>query len=101
MLHMLEVPLPEHVIMHQSKLSCAKVINLKSTGSQTPQSSDISPAPSAVSNLVTEQVSPHDPYQAFRFRDYRLLYTAEGAGDRKSTRLNSSHTVISYAVFCL
>src|SRR6202022_3534018 len=25
----------------------------------------------------------------------------EGRGDRKSTRLNSSHTVISYAVFCL
>src|SRR5438034_7805738 len=25
----------------------------------------------------------------------------EPAGDRKSTRLNSSHTVISYAVFCL
>src|SRR5260221_10429379 len=25
----------------------------------------------------------------------------EGCGDRKSTRLNSSHTVISYAVFCL
>src|SRR5260221_1183887 len=24
-----------------------------------------------------------------------------GGGDRKSTRLNSSHTVISYAVFCL
>src|SRR5438132_7804486 len=25
----------------------------------------------------------------------------EGRVDRKSTRLNSSHTVISYAVFCL
>src|SRR5437588_7856380 len=25
----------------------------------------------------------------------------EEVGDRKSTRLNSSHTVISYAVFCL
>src|SRR5260221_5913008 len=25
----------------------------------------------------------------------------ENPGDRKSTRLNSSHTVISYAVFCL
>src|SRR5438034_9231576 len=25
----------------------------------------------------------------------------KGAEDRKSTRLNSSHTVISYAVFCL
>src|SRR3954467_16003747 len=24
-----------------------------------------------------------------------------GSGDRKSTRLNSSHTIISYAVFCL
>src|SRR5437588_7184300 len=26
---------------------------------------------------------------------------ARATGDRKSTRLNSSHTVISYAVFCL
>src|SRR5437588_7815413 len=30
----------------------------------------------------------------------RLLRVG-GRGDRKSTRLNSSHTVISYAVFCL
>src|SRR5207253_5855776 len=27
--------------------------------------------------------------------------TRPGAGDRKSTRLNSSHVAISYAVFCL
>src|SRR5256885_13246270 len=27
--------------------------------------------------------------------------TRSGRGDRKSTRLNSSHLVISYAVFCL
>src|SRR5947207_5638448 len=27
--------------------------------------------------------------------------TEDGRRDRKSTRLNSSHTVISYAVFCL
>src|SRR5258708_21082806 len=26
---------------------------------------------------------------------------AESPGDRKSTRLNSSHQIISYAVFCL
>src|SRR5260221_6050746 len=37
----------------------------------------------------------------------RLHYEEVGSGtpiifvDRKSTRLNSSHTVISYAVFCL
>src|SRR3712207_7193619 len=29
------------------------------------------------------------------------LYEAFGEGDRKSTRLNSSHANISYAVFCL
>src|SRR5256885_4946014 len=28
-------------------------------------------------------------------------FVGEQAGDRKSTRLNSSHLVISYAVFCL
>src|SRR5256885_4808373 len=28
-------------------------------------------------------------------------YTFSPQGDRKSTRLNSSHLVISYAVFCL
>src|SRR5438132_13643789 len=28
-------------------------------------------------------------------------FPAAGVRDRKSTRLNSSHTVISYAVFCL
>src|SRR5256885_6754667 len=30
-----------------------------------------------------------------------LLVHDMGPGDRKSTRLNSSHLVISYAVFCL
>src|SRR5256885_11067454 len=31
----------------------------------------------------------------------RFLLRTESATDRKSTRLNSSHLVISYAVFCL
>src|SRR5436190_11674526 len=30
-----------------------------------------------------------------------IVCTPVSAEDRKSTRLNSSHTVISYAVFCL
>src|SRR2546430_6064120 len=41
---------------------------------------------------------PHHGHLAFplapRLRDHRTL-------DRKSTRLNSSHSQISYAVFCL
>src|SRR2546426_654573 len=32
---------------------------------------------------------------------YQVNWDTQGAGDRKSTRLNSSHLVISYAVFCL
>src|SRR5688500_19266103 len=32
---------------------------------------------------------------------HRALGGDHGRGDRKSTRLNSSHLVISYAVFCL
>src|SRR5260221_7536966 len=31
----------------------------------------------------------------------RVSFVGPARGDRKSTRLNSSHTVISYAVFCL
>src|SRR5438034_6335483 len=59
-----------------------------------------------------------DPHRIARFsierrRRARRVFAGEGAGtagalghsfgagDRKSTRLNSSHTVISYAVFCL
>src|SRR2546430_2910737 len=33
--------------------------------------------------------------------DYALLYIGGSDQDRKSTRLNSSHSQISYAVFCL
>src|SRR5260221_800727 len=41
--------------------------------------------------------------QADRKRETSHQYEADGPSriDRKSTRLNSSHTVISYAVFCL
>src|SRR5207244_13111539 len=31
----------------------------------------------------------------------RVLYESRSGADRKSTRLNSSHQIISYAVFCL
>src|SRR5260221_10904799 len=42
-----------------------------------------------------------------QFKDYLVWLPSRDSGvdllvtDRKSTRLNSSHTVISYAVFCL
>src|SRR5438552_7318609 len=43
-------------------------------------------------------------YQKLRPRgaiDFPMLSVAFSARDRKSTRLNSSHQIISYAVFCL
>src|SRR5690625_6782328 len=39
----------------------------------------------------------HEPNQGF----LRALLGLAEAADRKSTRLNSSHVAISYAVFCL
>src|SRR3712207_7965643 len=45
------------------------------------------------------ELDPHSIEQA-SLTAYREM-AAAGYGDRKSTRLNSSHANISYAVFCL
>src|SRR5256885_9365739 len=42
-----------------------------------------------------------EPVGALAAHFARLIGTLHAVGDRKSTRLNSSHLVISYAVFCL
>src|SRR5256885_9826955 len=47
---------------------------------------------------ATGSLFSNPPHDIWRFRDY--TGAREGI-DRKSTRLNSSHLVISYAVFCL
>src|SRR5689334_24576865 len=48
---------------------------------------------------------PEDGEYILQVRDFRYLgggnYTYRCYADRKSTRLNSSHSSISYAVFCL
>src|SRR5256885_16999268 len=41
------------------------------------------------------------PPRLYRGRIARSAARGARSGDRKSTRLNSSHLVISYAVFCL
>src|SRR2546426_3750899 len=65
---------------------------------------DMTKAPDAVTQAQTEQEADEDeearheriPVE-LRLRDEAV----DDAQDRKSTRLNSSHLVISYAVFCL
>src|SRR3954467_14953576 len=49
----------------------------------------------ANSNLVPKWATPE------HFRELEALGLTMYGQDRKSTRLNSSHTIISYAVFCL
>src|ERR1022692_613979 len=58
--------------------------------------------------LAQVQVGQFRHVADFFFRDLHAraflracLYMLRMTGDRKSTRLNSSHLVISYAVFCL
>src|SRR5438034_2430008 len=50
-------------------------------------------------DLVQPAVAPH-VHPAMSFVQQRIQPLVQQR-DRKSTRLNSSHTVISYAVFCL
>src|SRR5438034_7183383 len=53
-----------------------------------------------VEDVVEPGESPEDEQDVAGF-DYILDHQQAYNIDRKSTRLNSSHTVISYAVFCL
>src|SRR2546426_5108340 len=55
------------------------------------------PDPVAGGDIATDRVLAGADVDDIRIR----LGDAERAEDRKSTRLNSSHLVISYAVFCL
>src|SRR5690625_6160816 len=75
-------------------------------------SQDAGVPPSGMSELEAYSIF----YDAYRTGDYELALTYgewivasrpraiegyDGFSDRKSTRLNSSHVAISYAVFCL
>src|SRR2546430_13040724 len=52
--------------------------------------------------LVRDSVPPrHQKLRPDRGLDRRRAWVGDLAADRKSTRLNSSHSQISYAVFCL
>src|SRR5438034_7911777 len=61
-----------------------------------------SPERRARSTRDSEASSATSPFVSQRLqRARRAPYHSYVKVDRKSTRLNSSHTVISYAVFCL
>src|SRR5207247_3634495 len=51
--------------------------------------------------VVTVDSRAPSPFAASLLFNYVANFMYEGDADRKSTRLNSSHEWISYAVFCL
>src|SRR3712207_7950212 len=51
--------------------------------------------------VVPNVVKTNWAREAGRWTPHRKATVVQGNGDRKSTRLNSSHANISYAVFCL
>src|SRR5437667_9191159 len=65
----------------------------------TRRSSDLQHAPGADASVLAE--SHAAPQHGVRADRHGLLPHGKNARDRKSTRLNSSHITISYAVFCL
>src|SRR5207245_7672659 len=59
------------------------------------------PHPDAAGGRLAEMnfMAPHG--KRHRFIIFALMFSRARSRDRKSTRLNSSHGSISYAVFCL
>src|SRR5690625_6724577 len=53
-----------------------------------------------VAGFVEQEKFSHSPVAFISEINYQEMYRTEEI-DRKSTRLNSSHVAISYAVFCL
>src|SRR5438132_3293943 len=51
--------------------------------------------------ITSHQTDTHSPCKTSHRDHWAWNMTNRVSIDRKSTRLNSSHTVISYAVFCL
>src|SRR5438034_7039607 len=65
-------------------------------------SSDVCSSDLAKTTNSTSKEPSHDTASSTHDRRHAVTQPRRGnAEDRKSTRLNSSHTVISYAVFCL
>src|SRR5258708_16866244 len=67
----------------------------KTTGTLELQANTV---PSHRDRISTHSAPNHDEVKR---RAYEIYLERGGLPDRKSTRLNSSHQIISYAVFCL
>src|SRR5256885_4934029 len=68
---------------------------------QEREGEDLEAAASRHGRTLLRQLQPRDPGGASATAISASVTPGSPTRDRKSTRLNSSHLVISYAVFCL
>src|SRR3712207_7504813 len=68
-----------------------------SNGNRTDPEEPLLPKPEGLEGIVAAATALSHVYG----EEGRLVYRGYDIQDRKSTRLNSSHANISYAVFCL
>ena len=99
--------LKKHAIQQGDKNFCVSK-SFETYGGLTPSTSRISiPSfvvmccPAAAQRCLKVLKIQQRGYHREIFRSAQNLNLPQNHLDRKSTRLNSSHTVISYAVFCL
>src|SRR5438034_8078312 len=85
-------------------IACGRKTPQPSSGAGTTTASNVAASNGAVSTGLTLTTSDVAEARVVPLTDAVSISghsAIGGSEDRKSTRLNSSHTVISYAVFCL
>src|SRR5438034_8702275 len=108
--------LPKTIVLTWMILACAGLANAQANArsdngdKNSPTPPGLYITPTALPNAAQQELNPGlKNYPNFVAGEaVKAVVSPDGktlailtAGDRKSTRLNSSHTVISYAVFCL
>src|ERR1035438_1158709 len=79
----------------------ADALGLEPTGDTEADKGPAETGPFDIAQVIKQLKTVFDPEIPVNVVDLGLIYACDAQPDRKSTRLNSSHLGISYAVFCL
>src|SRR5207244_4863353 len=91
-----------YILKRDNKGAIVRGVGLDSEGTWNVNLADsFSPAVNGFGIDLHQSVGMNQPTVYFEENPLRLRLSSFGKEDRKSTRLNSSHQIISYAVFCL
>src|SRR5215211_5575736 len=94
-------PAGVHVDVHRCTYGLARVVDRYGDRSDALLQLLVDCGPPAAPNVIELRTEPVDVRDGRRSQRVHIHTGQAVLEDRKSTRLNSSHTVISYAVFCL